>query len=87
MSESTSVTLAIKEILRRLRGEAIDVLQPEDDFVRILGLESIELMDLVLELEERFGLEFGDFPEALLSLARLARHVEDRLDVTEHTPP
>ena len=78
MDVSMGVIAEIKRILHRLRGKAAESLRAEDDFVVLLGLESIEVMDLVLELEERFGIEFGDVPEALQSLDRLARHVEAR---------
>lgn len=70
------VLARIGEMLVALKGKRANELAPADDFIRRLGLDSIETLELVLSIEETFGIEFGDRPEKLRSLSLLAGHVE-----------
>jgi acyl carrier protein len=63
-------------MLVALKGQRASGLSPADDFIRRLGLDSIETLELVLSIEETFGIEFGDRPEKLKSLSLLVGHVE-----------
>ena len=48
----------IKEIIKDFRGEAID-LKIDDNF-NDLGFDSLDRVELVMEIEEKFDIEFPD---------------------------
>lgn len=42
-------------------GKPIESLLPEADFFDALGIDSLQAMDLLTEIEERFGIEIPDY--------------------------
>lgn len=62
---------ALEEELKRLIVEALDLedVRPEDIgtedqlFVNSLGLDSIDALEISMEVEERYGVAFDDDPE------------------------
>ncbi len=50
----------IKEILARYAEVGIDKIKDESRLVGDLGLDSMDLVDLVIDLEDEFGVEIND---------------------------
>lgn len=71
------VAQRLREILRSVRRQAAhDNLGPDDDFSRVLALDSLDLGNLVVEIENDFGvaLEVSGIAD-LKSLNRLGAHI------------
>ena len=79
MSRAAEIISEIKNMFRDMRGTDADSVDNSSDFIASLNLESIQVIELVLQIEKRFGIEFGDEPQVLISLDRLAQHIESRL--------
>ena len=50
----------VKELLINELNIEEDIITPEANLVKDLGINSLELADLVLMCEERFNIEIGD---------------------------
>ena len=50
----------VKEIISKELEVAIDKLAPEAKFIEDLGADSLDIVELVMALEEEFGLEIPD---------------------------
>ncbi|AEY67419.1 acyl carrier protein [Clostridium sp. BNL1100] len=50
----------IKEILAKYAEVGIDKINDESRLVGDLGLDSMDLVDLVIDLEDEFGVEIND---------------------------
>jgi acyl carrier protein len=77
--DATTVQASLRDLLRAMRGGAVDDLAADDNLVASLHLESIELIELITQIEARFGIAFGDSPEALADLEALSQLVLSRL--------
>ena len=64
----------IKDVLQ----ENLDIdptnVTPESTF-ETLGVDSLDLVELICELEDRLGIDFGE-PEGLTTLADVVAHIE-----------
>jgi acyl carrier protein len=76
--ESQLKTMLVERLgLRMQPGEIAD----EDDLIQKWGLESVQLMEIVIGLEEDFGVELGDDEfsvEKFRSIARIAAVVREK---------
>jgi len=50
----------VKEIIADQLGESIENITPEKDFVQDLGADSLDVVELVMALEEEFGIEIPE---------------------------
>jgi acyl carrier protein len=50
----------VREIIADQLGEAIENITPEKDFVQDLGADSLDVVELVMALEEEFGIEIPE---------------------------
>ncbi len=50
----------VKEIIADQLGEPIENITPEKDFVQDLGADSLDVVELVMALEEEFGIEIPE---------------------------
>jgi len=50
----------VKEIIADQLGESVDNITPEKDFVQDLGADSLDVVELVMALEEEFGIEIPE---------------------------
>ncbi|WRE93575.1 acyl carrier protein [Helicobacter pylori] len=60
----------------------IDVSQvtPEAEFVKDLGVDSLDIVELVMALEERFGIEiFDEQAEKIVNVGDAMRYIEKQL--------
>ncbi|WQU80447.1 acyl carrier protein [Helicobacter pylori] len=60
----------------------IDVSQvtPEAKFVKDLGVDSLDILELIMALEERFGIEISDEQaEKIVNVGDVMRYIEKQL--------
>ncbi|MGN8481850.1 acyl carrier protein [Helicobacter pylori] len=60
----------------------IDVSQvtPEAKFVKDLGVDSLDILELIMALEERFGIEIPDEQaEKIVNVGDVMRYIEKQL--------
>jgi len=50
----------IKEIIADQLGETVENITPEKDFVKDLGADSLDVVELIMALEEEFGIEIPE---------------------------
>jgi len=55
-----SVDEKVKEIIVDQLGVSADEVKPEAKFVDDLGADSLDLTELIMAMEEEFGVEIGD---------------------------
>ncbi|MBB5022020.1 acyl carrier protein [Desulfurispira natronophila] len=55
-----SVEQKVKEIVAEQLGVGIDTVNPESSFIDDLGADSLDTVELIMALEEEFGLEIPD---------------------------
>ena len=77
----------MSEVLSRIKKVVVDKLGvdesevvPEASFTTDLGADSLDTVELVMELEREFGIQITDSEaEKLNTVAKVAKFVEDRL--------
>ena len=68
----------IKDIIIEQLGVTAEQVTPEAKFIEDLGADSLDTVELVMALEEEFGLETpDDEAEKLQSVGDVIKHVED----------
>ena len=68
----------IKDIIIEQLGVTAEQVTPEAKFIEDLGADSLATVELVMALEEEFGLEIpDDEAEKLQSVGDVIKHVED----------
>ena len=73
-----SIEQRIKDIIVEQLGVNADQVTPEAKFIEDLGADSLDTVELVMALEEEFGLEIpDDEAEKLQSVGDVIKHVED----------
>ncbi|MEO2153323.1 MAG: acyl carrier protein [Aquificae bacterium] len=50
----------VREIIADQLGESIENITPEKSFVEDLGADSLDVVELIMALEEEFGIEIPD---------------------------
>jgi len=50
----------VKEIIADQLGEPVENITPDKDFVNDLGADSLDVVELVMALEEEFGIEIPE---------------------------
>jgi len=68
------------EAIARASGRPAAELRPEDDLVADLGIESPQALRMLVELEDRFGVEIGDQEAAAMATVGDVLAYVDRLD-------
>lgn len=55
-------------------------LQPDDDFFKKLGIDSLQALDLLTRLEQHFGIELPDYElQGVTDFRTLAERIQARL--------
>jgi acyl carrier protein len=58
---SDEVVLRLQQLALRRFGDAAEVLGPDDDLFDTLGIDSLQALDLLTDLEEAFDVEIPDY--------------------------
>ena len=73
-----TVDKLMKLASKRFGGDA-GALAPEDDFFEKLGIDSIQALDLLSDLEMEFDVEIPDYElQGVVTFAALAGKIEER---------
>ncbi|MCM8811950.1 MAG: acyl carrier protein [Candidatus Omnitrophica bacterium] len=76
----------VHDILTKQLGVYPNGITPQADFVKDLGIDSLDAVELVMAVEEQFGIEITDEEaEKLLTVADLLRYLEQRMTNVERT--
>jgi acyl carrier protein len=68
----------VKDIIVEQLGVKPDQVTPEAKFVEDLGADSLDIVELVMALEEEFGIEVPDEQaEKLLAVGDVTKYIED----------
>ncbi len=74
-----SVEEKIKEIIVDQLGVSADEVKPESSFVEDLGADSLDLTELIMAMEEEFGLEIDDDEaQKLLSVKDVISYIQSK---------
>ena len=72
--------MAAIDIIREVLSENLDI-DPEkvtpDSTIESLGIDSLDMVELVCALEDRMDIDFGD-PEGLTTVGEVAAYAESR---------
>lgn len=60
MEVKMSVEEKVKEIVAEQLGVSVDQVKPESKFVEDLGADSLDLTELIMAMEDEFGVEIDD---------------------------
>ena len=50
----------VRDMLVEKLGLSVDSIKPESEIIKDLGADSLDLVEMLLELEETFGIEVSD---------------------------
>ena len=68
----------VKEIIVEQLGVSEDQITPEASFIEDLGADSLDTVELIMALEEEFGIEVPDEEaEKLQSVGDVTKYIED----------
>jgi acyl carrier protein len=69
----------VKEIIVEQLGVNLEEVKPEAAFIDDLGADSLDVVELVMALEEEFGLEIPDEEaERITTVAEVVSYIEDK---------
>jgi acyl carrier protein len=76
---STSTEHTLIELASARFGVDVSSLTPSDDFFEKLGIDSIQALDLLTDVEDRFDVEIPDYElQGVVTFAALAACIEKR---------
>jgi acyl carrier protein len=74
-----SVEEKVKEIIVDQLGVSADEVKPESSFVEDLGADSLDLTELIMAMEEEFGLEIDDDEaQKMLSVKDVISYIQSK---------
>ena len=70
----------LKKLAVQRFGAKAEVLRPDDDLFEVLGIDSLQALDLLTDLEEAFDVEIPDYElQGVNTLAGLAELIGSRV--------
>jgi len=77
----SSIADQVKEIIKEQLGIEEDEIRPEAKFVEDLGADSLDTVELVMAMEEKFGIEIPDSDaEKILTVQDAIDYVESHIN-------
>jgi len=74
----------IKDIIAEQLGVKKEEIKPESSFVDDLGADSLDTVELVMALEEEFGIEIPDEDaEKMTSVGEAIRYIDEKIKAKE----
>ncbi len=75
-----SVDDKVKEIISEQLGVKKDEIKPESSFIDDLGADSLDTVEVVMALEEEFGIEITDEDaEKITTVGEATKYIEDKV--------
>ena len=75
---ASAVEAKVREIICEQLGVSEDEVTPEASFIEDLGADSLDTVELIMALEEEFGVEVPDEQaEKLLTVGDVTKYIED----------
>ena len=75
-----NTTDTLLALAKRRFGASAAALQPEQDFFAVLGIDSLQALDLLTDVEEAFNVEIPDYElQEITTLSALADVIGRRL--------
>ena len=80
MRDTVAVEEKVKKIIVEQLGAEDSQVRPEAKFIEDLGADSLDTVELVMALEEEFGLEIPDEEaEKILTVGDAVQYIKDRV--------
>jgi len=78
MAEENSTETKVKNLIVEQLGVNADQITPDAKFIDDLGADSLDTVELIMALEEEFGIEVPDEEaEKLVSVGDVVRYIEE----------
>lgn len=79
-----SVDEKVKDIISEQLGVKKEEIKPESSFIDDLGADSLDTVEVVMALEEEFGIEIPDEDaEKITTVGEAVQYIEDKLSKKE----
>lgn len=70
----------IKSIIAEQLGVKVEEIKPESSFIEDLGADSLDTVELVMALEEEFGIEIPDEDaEKMTTVGEAVKYIEEKV--------
>ncbi|OSS43016.1 Acyl carrier protein [Desulfurella amilsii] len=77
----SSIADQVKEIIKEQLGVEEEEIKPEAKFIEDLGADSLDTVELVMAMEEKFGIEIPDSDaEKILTVQDAISYVESHIN-------
>jgi acyl carrier protein len=78
--EGMSVEARVKEMVAALLGLDVGEITPESNLIENLGADSLDLIELLMDIEDKYNLEVPDADvEKLLTVGGLVAYVQEHM--------
>lgn len=75
------VELKVKDIIAEQLGVKKEEIKPESSFIDDLGADSLDTVEVVMALEEEFGIEIPDEDaEKITTVGEAIKYIEGKID-------
>lgn len=79
MAQDTEILAKVKEMVASQLGKKEDEITPESSFIEDLGADSLDLVELIMSMEDEFGLEISDEDaESIITVQDAANFILER---------